>query len=254
MTEETTFDRQFDELSTAMTAMTKALETESDVEEILDAVCAGVVSVVPGADMASITAIHSGQAETAASTDECAVEIDHIQYSAGDGPCLQAARSGKIVRFSVESAQEMWPDFTASARKLGVGSYLAAPLHVDDRLSGAMNLFGFGDHGFRDSDSKLLSVYTKMVTFGLRNARRYREARTLTIQLQEAMVTRGVIDQAKGILMAVHRISAETAFERLVTESQHTNTKLHEVAARFVRTVTSGEKDDDPGLELDTRK
>ncbi|WP_181776528.1 GAF and ANTAR domain-containing protein [Amycolatopsis pittospori] len=249
MTDESPFDRQFDELSTAMTALTQALETESDDKEILDAVCAEAVRVVPGADMASITAIHTGHAETAADTDERAVEIDRIQYTVGDGPCLQAARSGKIVRLSVESAQEMWPDFTASARKLGVGSYLAAPLHVDDRLSGAMNLFGFGDHGFHDSDSKLLGLYTRMVSFGLRSARRDRDARELTVQLQEAMRTRGVIEQAKGILMVVHRISAEDAFERLVTESQHTNTKLHEVAARFVRTVTTGEKDGDPGLE-----
>ncbi|MEU3627899.1 transcriptional regulator [Amycolatopsis coloradensis] len=246
MTEESPRNGQLDELAAAMTELTRTFEADTHDGEILATVCAEAVRVVPGADMASITAIDSGAAVTVASTDERAVAIDRIQYGTGDGPCLQAARSGKIVRLSVGSAQRMWLDFTTSARELGVGSYLAAPLHVDDRLRGALNLFGFGDHGFRDSDAHLLNLYTSVVTFGLRSDQRYRDARSLTSQLKEAMRTRGVIEQAKGILMAIHRISADEAFGRLVTESQHSNTKLHDVAARFVEEVTAGESDAAP--------
>jgi GAF domain-containing protein len=228
-----------DELTAAMADLAGALETEPGEAEILEAVCTEAVRAVPGADMASITAIRNGEPETAASTDERAVDIDRAQYAAGAGPCLQAAESGEVVRVPLVTAGAAWPEFTTHARGLGVGSYLAAPLRVDEHLSGALNLFGYGDHGFAETDSQLLKLYTTVVSFGLRTTRRYHHARQRTTDLEAAMRSRAVIEQAKGILMAVHRISAEDAMKRLVTESQHTNVKLRDVAARFVEELSS---------------
>ncbi|MEV6627690.1 GAF and ANTAR domain-containing protein [Amycolatopsis sp. NPDC051106] len=229
-----------DELTAAMADLTRALETEPSEAEILDAVCAEAVRAVPGADMASITAIRDGEPETAAFTDERAVEIDGVQYAAGDGPCLRAAESGEIVRLPLATAGALWPEFTAHARSLGVGSYLAAPLRVDGALAGALNLFGFGDHGFAETDSRLLRLYTTIVSFGLRTTRRYHRARQRTTELEAAMHSRAVIEQAKGILMAVHGITADDAMKRLIAESQHTNVKLRDVAARFVESLSAG--------------
>lgn len=241
MTGEPILPEHLDELTAAMADLTGALETEPAEAEILLAVCAEAVRAVPGADMASITAIRDGEAATAASTDERAVEIDRAQYAAGTGPCLQAAETGEVVRVPLATAGRAWPDFTARARQLGVGSYLAAPLRVDDHLSGALNLFGYGDHGFAETDSQLLRLYTTVVSFGLRTTRRYHRARQRTTELEAAMRSRAVIEQAKGILMAVHRISADDAMKRLVTESQHTNVKLRDVATRFVADLSSAE-------------
>ncbi|WP_290055457.1 GAF and ANTAR domain-containing protein [Amycolatopsis solani] len=229
-----------DELTAAMAGLTDVLESEPAEAEILEAVCAEAVRAVPGADMASITAIRDGEAETAASTDERAVEIDRFQYAAGEGPCLRAAATGEIVRLPTAAADLVWPSFTAHARGLGVGSYLAAPLRVDETLSGALNLFGYGDHGFAETDSRLLHLYTTIVSFGLRTTRRYRQARRQATELEAAMRTRAVIEQAKGILMAVHRVSAEDAMKRLIAESQRTNVKLRDVAARFVEDLSAG--------------
>ncbi|MEV7097828.1 GAF and ANTAR domain-containing protein [Amycolatopsis sp. NPDC051045] len=239
MTGEPIRPEDLDELTAAMAGLTGALETEPVEAEILDAVCAEAVRAIPGADMASITAIRDGEPETAASTDDRAVDIDRAQYAAGAGPCLQAAESGEVVRVPLATAGSAWPEFTTHARGLGVGSYLAAPLRVDEQLSGALNLFGYGDHGFAETDSQLLKLYTTVVSFGLRTTRRYHHARQRATDLEAAMRSRAVIEQAKGILMAVHRISAEDAMKRLVTESQHTNVKLREVAARFVEDLSS---------------
>ncbi|WP_037313526.1 GAF and ANTAR domain-containing protein [Amycolatopsis orientalis] len=224
-----------DELATTVAALTRTLETESDETVLLNAVCVTAVRAVPGADMASITVVRGDRPETAAGTDPRAFAVDSVQYETGDGPCLRAARTGRTVRLSVEEARESWPRFTASAEEAGVGSYLSTPLDVDEQLTGALNLFGLGTHGFQDDDSHLLRLYTTVVNFGLRNRRKREDARTVTRQLETAIQNRAVIEQAKGILMAVHRITAEEAFRRLITESQHTNTKLHDVAARFVR-------------------
>ena len=228
---------QLDELVDAMAALTGVLEAEPPEAEVLDTICTEAVRAVPGADIASITVIHAGEATTAAASDERAVLIDRAQYDAGDGPCLRAAETGEIVRLSLPLADALWPEFAAVAKQHRIGSYLAAPLRVDEGLACALNLFGFGTHGFAETDSQLLRVYTTVVGFGLRTTRRYQQARELAAQLGTAMRTRAVIEQAKGILMAVHRISDEEAVQRLITESQHTNTKLREVAQRFVADI-----------------
>src|SRR6185369_14423353 len=217
VTGEPILPEDLDELTAAMANLTGTLEAEPAETEILDAVCAEAVRAVPGADMASITAIRDGEPETAASTDDRAVEIDRGQYAAGEGPCLRAAETGEIVRLPLATADAVWPEFTEHARRLGVGSYLAAPLRVDETLSGALNLFGYGDHGFAETDSRLLELYTTIVAFGLRTTRRYRQARRRAAELETAMTSRAVIEQAKGILMAVHRITAEDAMKRLIT-------------------------------------
>jgi GAF domain-containing protein len=239
VTGEPILPEHLDELTAAMADLTGALETEPAEGEILDAVCAEALRAIPGADMASITAIRDGEPKTAASTDQRAVEIDRAQYAAGAGPCLQAAKTGEIVRVPLATAGTAWPEFTGRAQELGVGSYLAAPLRVDERLSGALNLFGYGDHGFAETDSRLLQLYTTVVSFGLRTTRRYHHARQRTADLEAAMRSRAVIEQAKGILMAVHRISADDAMKRLVTESQRTNVKLRDIATRFVEDLSS---------------
>lgn len=228
-----------DELTAALADLTGALEAEPGEVEILGAVCAEAVRAVPGADLASITAIRDGEPETAASTDERAGEIDRVQYVASEGPCLRAIETGEIARLPLATAGAAWPEFTEHARSLGVGSYLAAPLRVDDGLAGALNLFGFGDHGFAETDSRLLELYTTIVSFGLRTTRRYHQARQRVADLEQAMLSRAVIEQAKGILMAVHRISADEAMKRLIAQSQHTNVKLREVAARFVTDLSA---------------
>jgi GAF domain-containing protein len=235
-----------DELTAAMADLTGALETEPAETELLETVCVEAVRAIPGADMASITAIRDGIPETAAATDERAVEIDRVQYAAGEGPCLRAAKTGEIVRLPLATAGQLWPEFTRYARGRDVGSYLAAPLHVDARLGGALNLFGYGDHGFAETDSQLLKLYTTIVSFGLRTTRRYHEARQRATELEAAMRSRAVIEQAKGILMAVHRITAEEAMKRLIAESQHTNVKLRDIATRFVAGLSSEDAPDSP--------
>ncbi|MFD8491788.1 ANTAR domain-containing protein [Amycolatopsis sp. NPDC059657] len=228
-----------DEVTDALDALTTTLDREPDLDVMLQAVCDQVVRVVPGADLASVTLIRDGVPETAVSTDTRANDIDAEQYRHDDGPCVRAARTGTVVRVRIEDAARYWPEFTAAATDLGVGSYLAAPLPVTGTTSAAINLFGFGDHGFHDTDEKLLELYTTVVTFALRATQRSVAAHASAHQLRAALTTRATIDQAKGILMAAHRITADEAFQKLVARSQQENIKLHEVAARFVAEVTS---------------
>jgi GAF domain-containing protein len=228
------WDSQVDEVGNAMAALSDAVAEAEDMDAVLQVVCEQVVQVIPGADLASVTVLTAGGAHTAARTDQRAVDIDGEQYDLDDGPCLRAARAGEIVRVDVSTAHELWPEFAAAARRLGVGSYLAAPLTVGDTTVGALNLFGFGSHGFREVEEKLLDLYTSLVAAVLRVMRRYLEVRTRTEQLTEAMASRAVIEQAKGIIMAVNGVDADEAFTVLVKHSQRENRKLREVATEFL--------------------
>jgi GAF domain-containing protein len=223
-----------DEMTAAFEKLAATFEQTDDLEPVLQAVCVQVMRVVSGADLASITLVRDGVPETVASTDLRAARIDAAQYEEEDGPCVRAARTGDTVRVEVETAARLWPHFTAVACDAGVASYLASPLRVDAGMAGAVNLFGFGAHGFRELDEKYLDLYTVAVETIMRIARRYLVVREQVGQLRAAMVSRAVIEQAKGILMAARGLNENDAFQVLVMRSQDENIKLHTVAARFV--------------------
>jgi GAF domain-containing protein len=188
-----------------------------------------------------VTLLHDGHPTTAACTDQRVYRIDADQFPAGAGPCLQAASTGQIVRVEVEAAGERWPEFTSSALDAGVASYLSAPLVVDSQHAGALNLYGLHPHGFREFESVLLELYVTAVEAALRATSRYLAARRQASQLRTALVSRAVIDQAKGIIMGARGISAEDAFQVLVEQSQRENVKLHDIATRLVATVTNAD-------------
>jgi hypothetical protein len=83
---------------------------------------------VPGVDEATVTLLRDDSPITPATTSELVAELDHDQYRMGDGPCLEAAKIGKLVRVSMTDAQRRWPSFAADVRKSGFGSVLSAPL------------------------------------------------------------------------------------------------------------------------------
>jgi GAF domain-containing protein len=234
--------QQLDEVTGALEALSAALEDGDELTTMLQLVCKQVIQVVPGADMASVTLLHDGEPSTAASTDQRVWDIDADQYRAGNGPCLEAAATGQIVRVEVETARKRWPEFTASAVAAGVASYLSAPLVVDAEHAGALNLYGLHPHGYRELEGVLLELYVTAVEAALRATSRYLAARKQATQLGTALVSRAVIDQAKGIIMGARGISAEEAFQVLVEQSQQENVKLHDIAARLVAAVTNADR------------
>ncbi|MEU4674830.1 ANTAR domain-containing protein [Amycolatopsis sp. NPDC023774] len=229
--------RQLDEVTGALEALTAALDDNGALDTTLQLVCRQLVHVIPGADLASITLVRNGTPTTAACTDRLAFDIDTDQYRAGSGPCLEAAETGKIVRVDVSTADVRWPEFTRSALAAGVASYLAAPLVVDAAHSGSLNLYGYHTHGYRDVEGALLELFVTAVEAALRSTARYLGARREAAQLRTALVSRAVIDQAKGILMGARGIAADEAFQLLVAQSQRENLKLRDCAERLVTAV-----------------
>jgi GAF domain-containing protein len=228
---------RLDEVRDALADLSQVLDREEDLGRLLQRGVDQLVRAIPLAEMASVSVLRGDAAETVASSDERVWAIDADQYAAGDGPCLEAARSGQIVRLSQEQTQERWPEFARSARAAGMASYLSAPLVIDEKFAGALNLYSTQAHGFGDLDEALLRFYVTAATAAIANARRYAEARMLAENLGRALDSRAVIDQARGVLMALRGLSAQEAFDELARESQNTNTKLRDIAARVISGV-----------------
>lgn len=172
------------------------------------------VTALPEADAASVTRLVDGVPDTVATTDAAVAAIDERQYAAGRGPCLQAAHTREPVRA------------------------------VDDRahhseLIGSLNVYSYHTEAFDPFDEQLVRLLTTAASAAIANALRWQRAHDQVLQLQNALRSRADIDQAKGVLMAIHGISSDQAFERLAKISQRTNTKVHEVARNFMRNFTA---------------
>jgi hypothetical protein len=223
-----------DEVTTALERLSEALSREDDLRKLMYQVCEQVVRAVPGVDEATVTLLDDGKPFTAASTSDLVTRLDGVQYSSGHGPCLDAAETGRMVRATITEAQNRWPVFGDESRAAGMGSFLSAPLTVDSEHSGAVNGYSQQGHGFLELDASLLALYTTAVETALRSHSMYLRAFELAAQLRTALKSRAVIDQAKGVLIAVHGITADEAFQLLVGQSQRENLKLHAVAERFI--------------------
>ena len=235
---DTAWPQVLDEVTGALESLTAALDTEDDFQVLLHQACLQVVAAVPGADAATVTLVRDGEPHTAATTSELVAELDRDQYRNG-GPCVEAARRGRVERVPVEEARERWPKFADDAHNAGFDSFLSAPLVINAGHAGAINCYGIGAAGFADLDVRLLELYTTAVEAILRVHQRYTEAAGLAEHLRTALTSRAVIDQAKGILMAVRQIGADEAFTLLVEQSQRENIKLRSLAERFVARVVN---------------
>ncbi|MGC0367622.1 GAF domain-containing protein [Rhodococcus sp. 27YEA15] len=235
------YEYSSDEISSAVERFGALLRTSMDLPVLLQAVCGQIVATIPSADMAGVTvlSVDSNPPETVARTDERALDVDVDQYRANEGPCLEAARAGQVVRVRVDDAARKWPVFASNVAGMGVASYLSAPLTTDEQHVGALNLYSYSDHGFSEIDEVLLQVFVAAVEGAVWNARRAQQWRTEVDGLHEAMRSRAVIEQAKGVLMALHGIDDVRAFEMLVEQSQQRNIRVCVLAAELVGSLTT---------------
>jgi GAF domain-containing protein len=209
---------------------------ESDdrsLEPLLQRVADLAVDQLDACDMAGVTLVRDGEPTTAVFTEAAAPEIDRAQYDTGRGPCVDAYETGEILRIDDTLTETRWPEFAKTAADHGVRSTLSLPLHNEDAVLGALNLYSRQVGGFDDND-QIVNVLVAHAATSLANSHTYWAAHTLGQQLQQALDSRAVIEQAKGMLMAREQCSSDDAFEKLRLRSQHENRKLREIAQSIV--------------------
>jgi GAF domain-containing protein len=189
---------------------------------------------VLGCSMAGMTLLDRTGPATAVATSRAAARVDAIQYRVNGGPCLDAYRRQVIVRIESTEDDDRWPEFCQGAVNEGVLSTLSFPLIVQGDGLGALNLYSDRRNGFDDIDERTGTVFALHASTTLANVRAFWQNDALRHNLEQALETRGVIDQAKGILMSQQNISADEAFEVLKRASQRANRKVHDLAQEIV--------------------
>jgi GAF domain-containing protein len=162
-------------------------------------------------------------------------EIDDIQHvTLNEGPCITAALERRTVRSGSLGGEKMWPRFGPRVGRLGVHSALSLPLLLPGRVVGAINVYAHGKNVFDEHAAQLGELFAIPAAVAVYNAQVLAQAMTLTAQLQTALSSRSVIDQAIGLIRGRSGRSAEEAFAQLRTISQTEHRKLAEVAQRIV--------------------
>src|ERR1700761_7981561 len=207
--------------------------------ELLAEVAAFAVGAIPGADGAGVTLLRGDRPDNMvaalAASAPFVAEIDEIQYvTLHEGPCITAALERRTVRSGSLGGEKMWPRFGPRVGRLGLHSALSLPLLLSDRVIGAINVYAHGKDAFDEHTAELGELFAKPAAVAVHNAQVLAHAMALTAQLQKALSTRPVIDQAIGLIRGRSGRTAEEAFTQLRAISQAEHRKLAEVAQHIV--------------------
>ncbi len=191
---------------------------------------AGVGILIPDAD---------GTLEVVASTSERSQLISLLQLSEEQGPCLDAYHSGEQVTvLDIAGIRERWPRFASAAGELGYRWMHAIPLRLREDVIGSLNLFGDQRGALSSEDAMAARGLADIATIGILHERSFREADLARQQLQHALDSRVVIEQAKGILSHVHNIDMDAAFQQLRQRARSNQQKLSDVARQVIEDAT----------------
>jgi GAF domain-containing protein len=186
-----------------------------------------------------ITVRRDGRPLTVASSDERASRLDESQYAVSEGPCLHTLETGQPVHIADAEVEGRWPKYLATARGQGLRCSLSLPLTVRGETAGAMNIYGFdGRDTFTGPVRQRCEVFAGQASGALQLMLGQARDSEVRDQLEQALSSRTVIDQAIGILMGQERCTADDAFTLLRMRSQSSQRKLRDVAADLVTKVS----------------
>ncbi len=219
-----------DDLRSSLAGLAGLAAGRMSLPALLTRVAEFAVRAIPGADGAGLTLLEAGKSDTIVATADFVRAVDDIQYGLGEGPCITAAAEGVTVRSGSLGGDGTWPRFGPRVSALGVHSALSLPLIGSEGVLGAMNIYAHRPDAFDDRAAQLGEMYAVPAAISVQNAQVLAQALTLAAQLETALHSRAVIDQAIGVLMARSGHNPVEAFARLRVISQQENRKLSVVA------------------------
>ena len=223
-----------DGVDKAVRILSRLVLAEETLEATLSRVASLACRTLEPCDMASLTMISEGRPSTPVQTHPLAGDLDAAQYRSEHGPCLEAYSVRQVVRGTIPASADRWPEFTAAADRAGIRSVMAVPLVAGERPLGALNLYSKTVESYDENDEETAALFSEQAAVACANAEVYWQTYSLTEHLREALESRDVIGQAKGILMARRNCTPDAAFEALRKVSQHRNIKLREIAEQVV--------------------
>lgn len=225
------------DIGQAIALAARSINQSQTLAETLQAITDAATHSVPGFDQVGISTLRKdGTAETQAATGELVGELDRIQYTLSEGPCVDSLRDNDVVMAPRLGDDPRWPRFAKEAVSLGVQSQMAIKLYLDgEGTIGGLNLYSTTSEDIDPEAEPAAELFAAHAAIALGNAKNRQ-------QLNEALDSRRLIGQALGILMERYQMTEDRAFAFLVRASSHGNVKLRDVAEELVR-ERNGEAD-----------
>lgn len=231
-----TADRREQRLSQAFVDLADTLVADYDVLDFLHGLAAHCVSLLAVDAAGLMLADGSGTLRVAASSTEQVRLLELFELQNEAGPCLDCYATGNPVVDDDLAAgdTERWSDFGRAATLSGFRSVVALPLRLRDLTIGALNLFSTEPGPIPPEDRLLGQALADVATIGILQERGTRRREVLARQLQDALNSRIIIEQAKGVLAERAGVHVDAAFELLRTHARGHGVQLSEVARRVV--------------------
>ena len=212
----------------------RTLAGRFDAAEVLDELIGHVVEVL-GASAAGVS-LDAGDGELRfanASTAE-ARRLEAAQEATQHGPCVESFRRREPVVVSNHEGLDKWPEFSKVAREVGVVAVAGIPLILDEKTLGALNIYDTRPREWTTEDIAIASVFADIATSYVLHATQLLEARQINEQLQKALDSRVLVEQAKGLIAGERGISVDASFEILRRHARNNNVTLRSVADAVV--------------------
>ena len=231
----------YERLGQVFVELADTLVDEFDPVDFLQSLTDRSVELL-GADAAGLMlADQRGALQLMASTMDRARDLEVFELQVREGPCLDCFATGRpIVNVELVEAYERWPVFTPAAVEAGFRATHALPLRLRRQVVGAMNLFTAEAGRLDDEHIAIGQAMADVATIGLLHERNLREQTVLSEQLQAALHSRVLIEQAKGVLAARAGVDVTEAFDRMRGHARRHGVPLTAVAS----SVINGSLDD----------
>jgi GAF domain-containing protein len=221
-------------LARAFVRLADTLASDFDVVDFLHGLSADSVEILRAAAAGVMLADAHGGLRLIASSDERMRLLELFELQGEQGPCLDAYSSGRAVQATAADSRARWPVFAPQAYDAGFQLMCAVPLRVRTDVIGALNLFRGNDEPFTGAELEIAQAMAEMAAIGLIQERAVRERNLLAAQLQAALNSRVIIEQAKGMIAEYLTMTVDDAFVVLRNYARYNNRKLSEVAGDVV--------------------
>lgn len=222
-------------LASALVSLADTLVDDYDVVELLDRLIQTVVDLL-GVDAAGLMLVDQrGSLRLLASSSEQIRLLEILQLQSDEGPCLECVSTGlPVTADDITTEGGRWPRFSEAADSAGFRSVLALPMRLRDETIGGLNLFSRRSPALSQEERPIAQALADVATIGILQQRSIHRASLLAEQLQSALSTRVLIEQAKGVMAAHGELTMDQAFAALRNFARSHNIKLSDLAEEIV--------------------
>jgi transcriptional regulator with GAF, ATPase, and Fis domain len=222
-------------LSETFVELTDIMVADFDAIDFLHVLTDRSVQLLDVSATGLLLADPHGKLQVVAASSEAARLLELFQLQSDQGPCLDCFRFGRpVAAADLGATGQRWPRFTAAAQEAGFAAAQALPMRLRDQVIGALNLFRAVPGPFDPADVRVGQALADVATISLLHERSMRHSDTLNEQLQAALNSRVIIEQAKGKLAERLGIDMSAAFSLMRQQARTRNLRLADLAQAFI--------------------